>query len=75
MIRKANDIVIITQNEIYFQRAINEMEEILTTFKVKINEKNTKIPICARKSQNIVVDLYLDNYKLEQVSEFLCYVV
>jgi len=70
MIRFDNDLVIITENKVDLQRAINEMEATLTSFKMKINEKKTKILICAQKSQNIVIDIYLDNYKLRQVSEF-----
>lgn len=47
------------------------MEETLKTFKLKINKKKTKILICARNPQNIVVDISRDDHKLEQVIKFL----
>lgn len=44
MIRFA-DIGIVTKNEVYLKRAIKEMEETLTTFKMKISKKKTQIQI------------------------------
>ena len=46
------------------------MAKTFKTFKMKINGKKTKILICARKSQNTIADIYLNQYKLDQVSEF-----
>lgn len=53
VIRFADNIVIIAKNE-----GGTQTQETLTTFKMSINEQKTKIPICARKHQNIVTDMY-----------------
>lgn len=45
MTRFADGIVIITENKGNIQSSIDEMEKILGTFKMKINEKNIYVNI------------------------------
>lgn len=69
MIRFADDIALMIETEGVIQRAIDEMEGLLNTFKININKNKIKILVCTRKSQDIIFEVYLDNHKLNQIEE------
>lgn len=69
MIRFVNDKVIIIENVEDIQCASDEIEGTLSLFKMKTNFKKKKIMVCAKKPQNIVSEIFVDNHKLDRVSE------
>lgn len=68
MIRFADDIVIITENEgdIIIQCVFDEMEGPFKTLKNENKRKKIKILVYVRKPQDVVAEIYLDNRKLDQ---------
>jgi len=58
----------IAKSESDIQRAVDEMNEMLRTSKLK--SAKTKILICARDPQ-IKADVYIDSQKLNKVVEML----
>jgi len=70
MIRFAHDIVVIAESEGDIQRAVEEMDEMLRTSEMKINNTKTKILVCARDPK-VKAEVYLGRQKLEQVEEML----
>ena len=70
MIRFADDNVVIAENEVDIQRAVEEINEVLKTSEMKINSGKTKILVCARDPK-IKADVYIDSQKLVQVDEMV----
>ena len=70
MIRFADDIAILAENEKYLQDTLNYMEEVMKEYKMKINKKKTKVKKCLEIDNKRKMNVRLEGTKLEEVSEF-----
>jgi hypothetical protein len=69
MLRFADDIAIIAQDEINLKTALESLVDILKSkYKMKINRKKTKVIVCSKDFENI--NIKMDDYALKQVSKF-----
>ena len=68
MLRFADDIAIIAENQDDLQRSINAMDQALQEYNMNINKTKTKILVCGREKLNAVVTMR--GQKLEQVDSF-----
>uniref|UniRef100_A0A8D9E0I0 Reverse transcriptase domain-containing protein n=1 Tax=Cacopsylla melanoneura TaxID=428564 RepID=A0A8D9E0I0_9HEMI len=76
MLRFADDIAIVTDNENDLQNILHTMINLMTTqFNIKINKKETKILICSRMEEDrqrtlsIKLEILEDDI-LQQVTEY-----
>ena len=69
MLRFADDIAIVAQDEINLKRALESLDNILkSNYKMKINRK--KVTVCFKDFENI--NIKMDDNALKQVSKFKC---
>jgi len=69
MLKFADDIAIIAQDEINLKRALESLDDILKSkYKMKIYRKKTEVMVCSKDFENI--NIKMDDYALKQVSEF-----
>uniref|UniRef100_A0A8D9E1P4 Reverse transcriptase domain-containing protein n=1 Tax=Cacopsylla melanoneura TaxID=428564 RepID=A0A8D9E1P4_9HEMI len=75
MLRFADDIAIVTDNENDLQNILHTMINLMTTqFNIKINKKETKILICSRmrmeEDRQRTLSIILEDDILQQVTEY-----
>ena len=69
MLRFADDIAIIVQDEINLKRALESLDDILkSNYKMKINRIKTEVMVCAKDPENITIKM--DAEALKQVTKF-----
>jgi hypothetical protein len=68
MIRFADDIAIVAENEGDLQNSLNTIEKVFQEYNMKVNKKKTKILVCGR--EKVVADVRLKGERLEQVESF-----
>ena len=69
MLRFADDIAIIAQDEINLKRALESLDDILkSNYKMKINRKKTEDMVCCKDFENI--NIKIDDNALKQVPKF-----
>jgi len=72
MLRFADDIVLLAENEKSLQKILCCMEDILTKYNMKINAKKTKVMKCTKTNSRSNMNIKLGADKLEECNEF-CY--
>ena len=72
MLRFADDIVLLAENEKSLQETLCKMEEILIKYKMKINSKKTKVMKCHKTNMRNSMNIKLGADRLEECNEF-CY--
>ena len=69
ILRFADDIAIIVQDEINLKTALESLDDILkTNYKMKINRKKTDVMVCSKDFKNI--NNKMDDNPLRQVPKF-----
>ena len=69
MQRFTDDIVIMAQDEINLERALESLDDILkSNYKMKINRKKTEVMVCSKDPENI--NIKMDEDALKQVPKF-----
>jgi len=69
MLRFADDMAIVAQDEINLKRALESLDDILKSkYKMKINNEKTEVMVCSKDFKNI--NIKMDDYALKQVSKF-----
>ena len=69
MLRFADDIAIIVQDEINLKRALEGLDDISErNYKMKINRKKTEVMVCSKDPENI--NDKMDDNTLKQVPKF-----
>ena len=69
MLRFADDIVIIAQDEINLKRTLECLDDILkSSYKMKINGIETEVMFCFKDPKNIIITM--DDHALQQVTTF-----
>lgn len=69
MLRFADDIAIIAQDEMNLKRALESLDDILkTNYNLKINRKKTEVMVCSKDPENI--NIRIEDDALKQVPTF-----
>jgi hypothetical protein len=68
MLRFADDIALIAENQEVLRSSLNVLDEVLQRYNISINKTKTKILVCGREMRNTIVTL--KGQKLEKVDSF-----
>jgi hypothetical protein len=69
MLRFADDIAIIAQDEINLKRALESLDNILkSNYKINIKRKKTEVMVCSKDSE--IINIKMDGNTLKQAPKF-----
>ena len=69
MLRFADDVAIIVQDEIHLKRALENLDDILkSNYKIKINRKKTEVMVCFKDFE--IINMKMDDNTLKQIPKF-----
>jgi len=69
MLRFADDIAVIAENEEDLSNMLKKMNDTLKEYHMKINQRKTKVLICSK--QQIYANIFLNGKMLETVQNFI----
>ena len=70
MIRFADDIALLGENEKALEESLLEMASILNDYNMKINKKKTKVLVCSKEAEARKTHVKFEGENLQQVKEF-----
>ncbi|KAL1448654.1 hypothetical protein WDU94_014026 [Cyamophila willieti] len=68
MLRFADDIAVLAQDEFNLKRSLEVMNEVFEKYKMKINMKKTEILVCSKEREE--VNIIINNEKIKQIDTF-----
>ena len=71
MVRFAEGMAIIAQDEINFKKALESLDDILkSNYKMKIYREKTEVMVCSKDFENITSNIKMDDNALKQAPKF-----